>query len=166
MKTWQIILIAGVLLGAAMTIKRVTARGIDAIKQREGLRLKAYKDSAGRWTIGYGHLIQKGEEYLLSDQGITENDAELLLRSDLSKAESAIKRLVTVPLTANQFDALVSFVFNIGSSAFQQSTLLQKLNSGDYAGAAAEFPKWRFAGGLESPGLLARRAAEQSTFAA
>lgn len=149
-----------------MTIIRISRRGLDQIKSHESLRLKPYQDIAGKWTIGWGHLIKPEESYLLDAAGITADQATTLLRADLAIAERAVNDLVTVPIAGNQYDALVSFVFNVGVTAFANSTLLRKLNAGDVDGAANEFPRWIYAGGKESAGLLARRAQEQSLFLA
>lgn len=165
MKPWQIALIlAMLLLGTTMAIFRISKSGKDKIKQFEALSLKPYQDIGGKWTIGWGHLIKPDESHLLKPEGISIEAAELLLDADLSNAQAAVNQLVKVPITGNMYDALVSLVFNIGMGNFKNSTLLKKLNVMDYNGAAAEFPKWKFADGVESAGLLARRAQEQSTF--
>lgn len=111
------------------------------------------------WTIGYGHTngVRPGDT-------CTEAQAEDWLQQDLSTAEFAVARNVTVPLSPSQFDALVSFTFNLGAGAFRSSTLLKKLNSGDYEGAAAEFPRWNKAQGRVLNGLIARRADEKDLF--
>ena len=134
--------------------------GVALIKQFEGLRTCAYLDAAGIWTIGYGHT---GED-VRSGARIRPEDAERLLRADLAVAEAAIHTLVTQPLAQPSFDALASFVFNVGAQAFAGSTLLRKLNAGDTEGAAAEFERWRYAGGRALPGLLRRRIAERTLF--
>jgi lysozyme len=167
MKPWQLIAMGAIVAAVLLfTTRRVSAAGLNFIKDREQLRLKAYPDAGGRLTIGWGHLIQPGEDWLKDPRGITIDQAETLLSQDIARVESAIDSLVTVPLTANQRDALISLIFNIGIGAFSASTLLKKLNAGDYEGAAVEFPRWKYAGGVESAGLLARRAAEQSVFLA
>ncbi|OQS41126.1 lysozyme [Chromobacterium haemolyticum] len=136
--------------------------GIKLIQGFEGLRLKAYQDSVGVWTIGYGHT---GPD-VTPGQVITQAQADALLARDLERFEAGVARLVKVPLNQNQFDALVCFSFNLGLGALQGSTLLRLLNAGDYAGAAVQFPRWNKAGGKELPGLTRRRAAEQSLFQA
>lgn len=118
--------------------QKVTQKGLDILKYFEGFRSKPYYDEGGKLTVGYGHLIKSGETF----NYITPEQGEQLLASDLSKAENIVRNFVTVPLTENQFDALVSFVFNVGGGAFQTSTLLRKLNSGDYSGAADELNRW------------------------
>ncbi|HCO3755892.1 TPA: lysozyme [Escherichia coli] len=139
------------------------SNGISLIKQFEGCRLKAYPDPAtggAPWTIGYGHTGNDVRPGMLW----TQVQADSALISDLAQCERSISRLVKVNLTQNQFDALVSFVFNVGSGNLQSSTLLRKLNSGDYKGAADEFLKWNKAAGKVMNGLVARRAAERELF--
>ncbi|WP_263146032.1 lysozyme [Pseudomonas sp. RIT-PI-AD] len=139
----------------------VNGAGIALIKQAEGLRLEAYRDTAGIWTIGYGHTASARAGLRIA--AVT---AEELLRRDLAEAERAINQLVRVPLNPNQFSALVCFVFNLGRRAFATSTLLRRLNAGDYPGAAEEFGRWNKAGGRILEGLVARRAAERRLFEA
>src|SRR5690554_6416363 len=112
----------------------VSKRGLALIQQFEGLRLKAYRDSAGVPTIGYGSTrgVRMGDE-------ITEAQAIELLAADVDRHADGVRRAVNVRLNQNQFDSLVSLVFNIGIGAFQRSTLLKKLNDSDYEGAQAEF---------------------------
>ena len=142
----------------------INSRGLDLIKKCEDLRLKAYLDSAGAPTIGYGHT---GPDVRLG-MTITEEEAERLLLMDVASAERAVTRQVRVTLTENQFSALVSFVFNVGSRALTASTLLRKLNKGKYLEAADEFLKWNKAtvrGKLTVlPGLTSRRAMERALF--
>jgi lysozyme len=162
MKQWHWLVLA-LLAVAGMATIRISRSGLEKIQQHEALRLTAYKDVAGKWTIGWGHLIQPHESHLIGAT-ITHEQATELLRQDLARMEKAVNELVKVPITGNQYDALVSFVFNVGVNNFRKSTLLRKLNAGDYQGAALEFPRWKFAGGQVQAGLLARRAAEQSLF--
>ena len=133
--------------------------GIDAIKDYEGVRLKAYDDGVGIWTIGVGHTkgVKRGDE-------ITMAQVDEFLRADLEDAESAVRLNVKVPLEQCQFDALVSFVFNVGAVAFKSSTLLKKLNAGGYDGAADEFLRWNKAGGRVLAGLTKRRISERMMF--
>lgn len=140
---------------------KTSQAGIDLIKHWEGLRLSAYKDAAGIWTIGYGHT----NSHEASDGNrITESEAEALLRLDIVSAELAVCNHVKAPLNQAQFDALVSFVFNLGAENLRQSTLLRHLNDANYALAAAEFGRWVYAGGKPLQGLAARRAAERALF--
>lgn len=134
--------------------------GLDLIKQFEGLRLKAYKCPANVWTIGYGHTSAAGQPAVKSGMSITEAQANKILASDLGQYEDAINNSVKVDLTQNQFDALVSFVYNVGIGAFQKSTLLKKLNAGQYDVVPGELMKWTKSGGKELPGLVRRRRAE------
>ena len=133
--------------------------GFSLTEQFEGLSLEAYKDVAGVWTNGYGntHGVVPGTT-------ITLQEAQDQLASNIEGAEYVVNRVVTVPLTQNQFDALVDFVFNLGSGNFQSSTLLRLLNGGNYAGASNEFPKWNHSGGVVVAGLTRRRLAEQALF--
>lgn len=133
--------------------------GFNLIKEFEGLRLHTYKCPADRWTIGYGHTANAS-----ANDVITEAQAISLLYQDVAKSERAVNQYVRVPLTQNQFDALVSFVFNLGVGNFRTSTLLKKLNAGDYDDAAKEFGRWIHAGGKALPGLVRRREAERALF--
>lgn len=143
---------------------RISDKGISLIKQFEGLRLTAYQDSVGVWTIGYGWTQPVDGKTIRPGMTIKEETAERLLRTGLVGYESDVSKLVKVKLTQGQFDALVSFAYNLGARALSTSTLLQKLNAGDYAGAADEFPRWNKAGGKILPGLTRRREAERALF--
>lgn len=140
---------------------KTSPRGIEMIKRAEGVRLKRYKDAAGLWTIGIGHLIKPGENLT----SITEAQAEDLLRRDLADAEKAVAAL-GVKLRQPEYDALVSFVFNLGGGALAKSTLARKVKARDMLGAAQEFVKWINAGGKPLKGLLRRRLAEATLFLA
>lgn len=140
--------------------RAINDAGRKLIIQFEGLRLKPYRDAAGFWTIGIGHLIRPGERFT----AITAKEAEAILQADLMSARRAVERLVTSRLTDNQFAALVSLVFNIGASAFERSTLRRKLNGGDYAGAGVAFRSWVYARGRRLRGLARRREAEEELF--
>lgn len=133
--------------------------GKDFIKQEEGLKLKAYLDTAGIPTIGYGHT--KGVKI---GQTIAKDKADQFFEEDYNDAVSQLKSVVKVPLTQGQQDALVSFVFNLGIGRLKTSTLLKKLNNGDTRGAAIEFSKWVYSGGQVTQGLVARRARERELF--
>lgn len=138
---------------------RLSPKGLELIKAHEGLRLRAYQDVVGVWTVGYGHTgtAKPG-------MTITNEQADELLRHDVEQFENAVNNLVHVPLNQNQFDALTSFAFNLGRAALYRSTLLRKLNAGDYTGAAAEFGRWVNAGGKPWPGLIRRRKEERELF--
>ena len=141
-----------------MTDSRAAA--VALIQQYEGLRLTPYCCSGGRWTIGYGHT--KGIHPLTPE--ITPETATALLMDDLRDTAAGVEGVLRVPVTQNQFDALVSFAFNCGVDALAKSTLLRKLNAGDAAGAGREFSRWTKAKGLELAGLVRRRAAERVLF--
>lgn len=132
---------------------------IAVIKKFEGLRLKSYKCPAGVYTIGYGHT-----ENVNADSEISELMADQILRKDLKKFENSIKKLVKVPLSQYQFDALVSLVFNIGATNFKNSTLLKYLNNSEYSLAAEQFERWIYSNGKKLDGLLTRRKAEKEIF--
>lgn len=141
---------------------QVSENGKELIKKSEGFEDKAYPDpgTGGKpWTIGYGHThsVSKGDV-------ITQAQAEQFLRDDLQPIYVTIETCVKVPLNQNQFDALCSFIFNVGGGNFAKSTLLKKLNAGDYAGAADEFLRWNKAAGKVLPGLDIRRSKERRLF--
>lgn len=142
----------------------VGQRGIGLIKSFEGCKLTAYPDPGSKdgkpWTIGWGTTrgVRPG-------MTITQEEADLLLAEDINSFAAAVNRLVTVPLNQNQFDALTSFAYNVGSSNLGSSTLLRLLNEGDYEGAAGQFGRWvKGASGEVLPGLVRRRAAEKALF--
>ncbi len=146
-------------------MRKISSEGLALIKQWEGLRLNAYKDAIGVWTIGYGHTNSAGKPFIYEGMTITEKQAEELLCQDLRQFENAVERAVTVSLTDEQFAALVSFCYNVGTTAFCNSTLLKKLNSGDYEAIPTELQKWTKAGGKRLEGLAHRRAAETGLWA-
>ncbi len=139
---------------------KASDRGLALIREFEGCSLEVYDDCGGKPTIGVGHLIRKGECF----KKIDETEATRLLCSDLEEAEACIESLVNVALSQNQFDALCSFVFNLGCAKLSGSTLLRLLNGGDYAATAEQFPRWCKVGKNDVPGLLRRRLAEQLLF--
>ena len=143
----------------------VSVPGLAAIQRHEGLRLDAYQDSAGVWTIGYGSTeYADGTPVRQGDMLQSNAAADALFRETLREYESAVSRSVLVPLSQLQFDALVSLAYNIGTQAFRESTLLKRLNTHDYAGAANEFLRWNKAGGQVLEGLRRRREAERAMF--
>ncbi|MBE9138318.1 lysozyme [Nodosilinea sp. LEGE 07088] len=145
----------------------MNAAGLEIVKGFEGLRLDAYPDpgTGGEpWTIGYGHTSAAGAPRVYPGLTITRADAENILKRDLGKYEQAVASAVTRPLTSDQFSALVSFTFNVGAGNLRSSTLLQKLNAGDIAGASDEFSRWVYAAGRVLPGLQRRRRAERALF--
>lgn len=143
--------------------KHITVSGIEFIKNFEAYSPIPYICPAGYITIGYGHVVTENEKNNFKKE-ISKEEAEELLKKDLHKSEKAILRLISVPLTNNQFDALCSFVFNAGSGALQRSTLRAKLNREEYEDAADEFLKWIWAGGRILNGLVKRRRAERDLF--
>ncbi|EMC3650485.1 lysozyme [Citrobacter braakii] len=139
-------------------------KGIALIKQFEGCKLTAYQDSVGVWTIGYGWTQPVDGKSIRAGMTIKQETAERLLKTGLVSYESDVSRLVKVGMTQGQFDALVSFTYNLGARSLSTSTLLRKLNAGDYAGAADEFLRWNKAGGKVLNGLSRRREAERALF--
>lgn len=141
----------------------ISDEGIEFIIEREGEKLTAYLDSVGVWTIGVGHTkgVKRG-------QRITSAESRELFEADIAEFEEAVNDLVKIPLTQNEFDALVSFTFNLGKGALKKSTLLKKLNKGDKESAANEFLKWnkgRINGKLIAiKGLTIRRTLERKLF--
>ena len=137
------------------------AAAIALITTYEGLRLEAYKDPVGVWTICYGSTknVQLG-------QVATLQECKNRLGADAEEAANAVRKYVQHPITQEQFDALVDFTFNLGAGNLKNSTLLRKLNAGDCYGAAEEFRKWVYAGGQVLPGLQKRREAEYELFLA
>lgn len=134
-----------------------SAAGMELLTRSEGLRSHVYLDVAGLPTIGYGHRLPDAAAF---PNGIDGTQAQAMLRSDVHIAEEAVRRLVRVPLTQGQFDALVDFVFNLGAKRLAASTLLDDLNRGRYAAAAGQLLRWDHAGAEENAGLKARRQAE------
>lgn len=145
--------------------RQINDEGLDAIKRFEGLRTTSYADVAGVLTIGYGHTSRAGPPIVVKGMEISAETAEEILRRDLSRFEAAVERLVKVPLSDNQFAALVSFTFNVGEGALAKSTLLRKLNAGNHEAVPSELAKWNRAGGRVVKGLVNRRAAEAGLWA-
>lgn len=139
---------------------KTASSGLTLIKNFEGLRLTAYLCPAQVWTIGFGST----GAHVKPGMTITKEQAEDLLLKDLVRFENAVHRLVKVPLTQNQFDALVSFTFNVGIGSLQKSTLLRLLNEGKYDQVGPQLMRWNKAGGKELPGLTRRRRAEADLF--
>lgn len=149
-------------------MRQMTAHGMKALISREGSRAKMYRDPAGLPTIGVGHLLTRselqsgkikiGDDFVDWRNGLIDEQIMQLLDQDNNIAEKAVNDLVQVSLTDNQFDALVSFVFNIGVGAFKRSTLLRKLNAGDYDSVPVQLRRWIYSAGR--PILTGRREAE------
>lgn len=132
--------------------------GLAALQNREGFSAKPYADHKG-YSIGYGHLIKEGENltYVSVAQALD------LLASDVQWAQDAVLSAITVPITQNQFDALVSFAYNVGAGAFKRSTLVKRINAGD-SDAGQEFGRWVYASSQKNQGLIARRQSERQQF--
>jgi len=137
----------------------VSSNCVELVKKFEGFRSEPYPDN-GQVAIGYGHCILPGEKF----NDMNANLATELLYGDLAWAEKVVSGNVKVSLSQNQYDALCSFVYNVGSGSFEKSTLLKKLNGGDYVGAADEFKRWDGKGDLVIGGLVKRRAEEVALF--
>ena len=138
----------------------LSQKGIDFIKKHEGFSSTVYNDSAGNPTIGYGHLIKKGEDY---SNGINEQEAEKLLSKDLQNAVDAVNKKIEVKLSQNQFDALVDFTYNVGINNFSKSTLLSNINSVNKI-TMSNFIDWKYAGGMILQGLIRRRTDEYNLY--
>ncbi|OKB67067.1 muraminidase [Serratia marcescens] len=143
---------------------KISDDGMALIKRFEGLRLQAYQDSVGVWTIGYGWTQPVAGRKVGAGMAIDAATAERLLVCGVAQFEQGVERRVAVTITQGQFDALVSFAYNLGLRALENSTLLRRLNAGDRQGAADEFGRWVNAGGVRLDGLVARRAAERALF--
>ena len=143
----------------------VNKAAIDLIKEFEGFKPNAYRDPVGIWTIGYGTTKAAGVGINpRSGVTITQDDAERYLQLAVQKFAAQIEDMIDVPVTDNQFGALVSLAYNIGPGALAKSTVMRRLNAGDYQGAADAFFMWNKAGGKVLPGLMRRRAAERDLF--
>ena len=142
----------------------VSNKGVDLICEFEGKRLSAYDDGVGVWTIAFGTIKYPNGVRVKKGDTCTLDQAKEYMRHDLIEFEHTVNSSVKVPLNQNQFDALVSLAYNIGSSAFKSSTLVKKLNTGDYQGAADQFNVWINAGGKRMQGLVNRRDREKLLF--
>jgi lysozyme len=157
---FEAILTEGKLVGALIqrtpaSAMQLSDDGLQKIATREGFSRFSYPDASGR-SIGYGHFIKPGEQF---SEPMSETTAREILRRDAQIASDAVRAYVTVPLAQNQFDALASFVYNVGVGAFRSSTLLRVLNAGNYSAAAAEFDRWH------KPAIvIARRNSEKTQF--
>lgn len=143
---------------------QISENGLALIRRFEGCSLAAYLCPAGKWTVGYGWTQPVDGRPVQRGMKISQAQAERLLRCGVVQYEQAVSRVVRVPLTQNQFDALVSLAYNIGPLAFSTSTLVRMLNAGNYAGAADQFLRWNKSGKKILPGLVARRGAERELF--
>jgi len=138
-------------------------KGIALIKKWEGFRSMPYKDVVGKWTVGYGHLMVPGDGCVVGSP-ITMGQATTLLQRDLTTAELGVNTSVKVPITQNQFDALVCFTYNLGVAALQSSTLLKLVNQKKFTEAVDQFKLWNHAGGVVVDGLTTRRKEEAQLF--
>lgn len=159
---------AGVPREGQVPAYKIGPKGLDLIKRFEGLSLTAYPDpgSGGKpWTIGVGTTVYPDGRHVKPGDKITETQADEYLRHDVARFEKAVSRLLP-KTTPEQFDALVSFAYNVGEGALEQSTLRRLHNAGDYDGAAAQFARWNKAAGRVLNGLVKRRAAEAALYKA
>ncbi|MGV5004808.1 lysozyme [Acinetobacter variabilis] len=152
------------MLGIATDEMHVSPNGVDLICNFEGLRLKAYDDGVGVWTIGFGTTKYPSGIRVKKGDTCTLDQAKAYMQNDLKAFEQTVNSVVKVPVNQNQFDALVSLAYNIGSTAFKNSTLVKRLNEGNYKSAANQFDVWVNAGGKRMQGLVNRRAAEKALF--
>ena len=152
------------LVGIAIDEMSLSLEGINQICNFEGLKLSAYDDSTGVWTIGYGTTRYPNGKRVSEGDRCTLEQAKAYMQHDLKIFERAVNSAVKVSLKQNQFDALVSLAYNIGVGAFKNSTLLKNLNLGDYKEAANQFDVWVNAGGKRLQGLVNRRAMEKKIF--
>ncbi len=146
------------------TVYKISQKGMQLISNFEGLRLNAYQDSVGVWTIGFGTTVFPHGKSVQDGDCCTIQQAEAYMLHDLARFENAVSKVVIVPLQQHQFDALVSLAYNIGIRAFQNSTLVKLLNTGDYLAASQQFDVWIKAGGRTVQGLVNRRAIEKTLF--
>ncbi len=142
-------------------MRHITSTGYQLIIAFEGFSPIPYRCPAGYLTVGYGHVVRAGEIFR---QPISAEEGRRLLEADVGHVEAAVVRLIPVPLTDGQFDALVSFTYNLGAGALQRSSLRQKLLRGEVRAAGEEFPRWIYAGGRRLPGLVRRREMEQKVY--
>lgn len=140
----------------------ISEQGLALIRKFEGFSATPYICPAGLKTIGYGHVIREGET--LPEKVISREQGEIILKQDVRLYSEAIALLVSVPLNQNQFDALISLIYNIGVYAFEKSSLLRFLNQGDFEKTAAEFNRWVYVKKQKNRGLIARRAVESQLF--
>lgn len=147
-----------------MTALRMSDRGRALLTQREGVRLRAYQDSVGIWTVGVGHTSAAGDPHVTPGLELTRAQVDEVFKRDLGQYERGVSEAVKVPLAQHEFDALVSLCFNIGVGAFGRSSLVRALNKSDRRGAADAFLMWDKAAGRVIPGLTKRRHAERAQF--
>jgi lysozyme len=144
----------------------VTDQGLSMLRRLEGCRCRAYKDSAGVWTIGYGHTSMAGPPPVKPGMRISRREADAILARDVAGFARGVASLLDVPLSDGQFSALVSFAYNIGLENFRKSSVLRAVNSGNFESVPRRLSLWVKAGGRVLPGLVSRRAAEAAMFIA
>lgn len=152
------------MLGIAIDEMHISPSGIDLIRNFESLRLNAYDDGVGVWTIGFGTTKYPNGTRVKKGDTCTLDQAKAYMHNDLKAFEQTVSSAVKVPINQNQFDALVSLAYNIGSTAFKNSTLVKRLNEGNYKAAAEQFGLWVNARGKRLQGLVNRRAIEKALF--
>lgn len=152
------------MLGIAIDQMTISPLGVDLICGFEGKRLTAYDDGVEVWTIAFGTTVYPNGVKVKKGDTCTEAQAKTYMAHDLKKFEAAVNSAVKRPLNQNQFDALVSLAYNIGTNAFSKSTLVKKLNANDYHDAADQFDVWVNAGGKRMQGLVNRRGHEKRLF--
>lgn len=145
---------------------KMTVEGLALIKRFEGLRLDAYRDAVGVWTIGYGHTSMAGAPEVREGLRISEADAHEILARDVDAFARGVRNLVKVELSDPQFSALVSFAYNVGLGGFKRSSVLTAVNASDFDAVPRRLNLWAKAGGRVLPGLVRRRAAEGALFMA
>lgn len=155
----------GFTLQTSITGQRdISENGYSIIREFEGFRSEAYLDTGGVWTIGFGTIKYPNGIRVKKGDTCTREDAEIWLKNDCKWVDSCLDKYVKIPVNQNQFDALASFVYNIGESQFKSSTLLAKLNASDFSAAAANFDRWVYDNGKKIQGLVNRRAREKALF--
>lgn len=142
----------------------ISEAGYKLIKDFEGFSATSYKDTGGVWTIGYGTIKYPSGNAVKAGEKCTKEQADMWLKNDCKWVDACLDSSVKVPLKQNQFDALASFIYNIGENGFKKSTMLAKLNAGDYIGAAGQFDRWVYDNGEFIQGLANRREKEKALF--
>jgi lysozyme len=142
----------------------MTKEGLALIKRYEGLRVAAYQDAAGVWTIGYGHTSMAGAPDVRRGMTISDTEAEAIFARDVAEFANAVAKVVKVELSPAQFSALVSFAYNVGIGGLKKSSVLAAINAGDFEAVPRRLNLWIKAGGRVLPGLVKRRAAEAALF--
>lgn len=145
-------------------LRDISEKGFSLIRESESLQLKAYLDTGGVWTIGYGTIKYPNGVRVKKEDICTQGQAELWLKNDCLWVEACLDKYVKVTVSQNQFDALASFIYNIGETAFIKSTMLSLINNSNFSGAAGQFDRWIYDDGKEIKGLVNRRAREKALF--